>query len=223
MKIIITGSTGLVGKGVLLECLDNLQVDSILALNRTGVDINHDKLTEIIVDDFLDLSDIEGELEDYDACFFCLGVSSTGMTESSYSKITCDMTLCLARILEQTSPNLTFCFVSGVGTDTTEKGKIMWARVKGKAENALLALSFKSIYLFRPAYINPERGTRSKTKIFNLIYAVTKPFYPLLKTIFPNQTTSNILIGKAMIALVNNEYKSKYIYSRDINLLANGK
>jgi len=220
IKAIITGSTGMVGKGTLLECLDSPKVESILVINREPVGVQHEKLREVIHSDFFDLSSIENELSGYNACFFCLGVSSAGLSEEKYHKLTYDLTLNFAKTVLKLNPEMTFCYVSGTGTDSTEKGNTMWARVKGKAENALLAMPFKSAYMFRPGYIQPLRGIKSKTALYNASYLITTPFYPLLKRLFPKFITNTELVGKAMINVVLNGYDKVHLENEDINRLA---
>ena len=160
MKInaIITGTTGMVGEGVLYECLLHPDVESVLVINRTPCGIKHEKLKEIIHKNFLDLSSIEDQLKEYNACYFCAGISSMGKSEEQYKRITYDLTLNFANTLLRSNPDMTFCYVSGVGTDSTEKGRSMWARVKGKTENDLMKLQFKAAYMFRPGYIQPTKG-----------------------------------------------------------------
>lgn len=219
MKAIITGSTGMVGKGVLLECLDDPNVSSVLIVNRSSIEIKHPKLTEILIEDFFDLGKIENELAGYNACFFCLGTSSAGKKEESYHKITFDLTLHFAKTLLRKNPQITFCYVSGAGTDSTEKGRSMWARVKGKTENALLKLPFKAAYMFRPGFIQPMKGVKSKTKIYNAIYLVLKPLFAVLK-VFPKLATNTEKFGKAMINVVVKGYDKSILEIVDINLLA---
>jgi hypothetical protein len=221
IRVIITGSTGMVGKGVLLECLDNPAVSQILVINRHTLNIQHPKLKEVITNNFYDLSSIEQELKGYDACYFCLGVSAFRMKEEDYHHITYDLTISVAQTLLRLNPGLVFCYISGQGTDSSEKGKTMWARVKGKTENALLAMPFKAAYMFRPGYIHPMRGVKSRTALYNALYAVMKPLYPVLKRLFPNSTTTNQAIGKAMIAVVQDPIQKQILNSPDINQLAN--
>ncbi len=216
IKPIITGSTGLVGKGLLLECLDNDNVESVLVINRNSVGIEHPKLKEIICPDLFNLSTLEPELEGYDTCFFCLGISSIGIKEEKYRHITYDLTLNFARALLKISKAFTFCYISGAGTDSSEKGRIMWARVKGKTENDLLKLPFKSAYMFRTALIMPKRGIKSRTKSYNVIYTLTKPLYPLLKK-FPKIVTNTTILSRAMIYVATNGYSKKIIENTDIN------
>lgn len=214
MKInaIITGVTGMVGEGVLHECLLHPDVESVLVINRKPCGVKHEKLLEIIHKDFSDLSSIESQLKGYNACFFCAGVSSVGKKEDEYRRITYDLTLNLAKTLLKLNPDMTFCYVSGVGTDSTEKGRSMWARVKGKTENDLLKFGFKDAYMFRPGYIQPTKGLKNAYKI----YKVFVPFYPILKTLFPKYVVSLEELGKAMINVTLYESDKKVLECRDI-------
>jgi uncharacterized protein YbjT (DUF2867 family) len=218
LNVIITGATGMVGKGVLLECLDSPEVDSILIINRSPVDIKHPKLKEIIHKDFFDLSAIRDHLKGYTSCFFCLGVSSAGMSEEDYRRMTYDLTLGFARELLSLNPDMTFCYISGAGTDSTEKGRMMWARVKGKTENDLLSLGFKSAYMFRPGFIQPLKGIRSKTPLYHAIYVLLGVFYPLLKKL-PKYVTNTVTLGRAMIRVGAGGYDRRVLESIDINKL----
>jgi uncharacterized protein YbjT (DUF2867 family) len=220
IKVIITGSTGMVGKGVLLECLNNPLVSDVLVVNRQPVNIQHQKLKEIIHANFFDLSSIEQELRGYDACFFCLGVSAFRMKEEDYRHVTYDLTVHFAETLVKLNPQLTFCYVTGQGTDSTEKGSVMWARIKGKTENALLAMPFKGAYMFRPGYIHPMHGIKSRTALYNAFYVVLKPLYPLLKALLPNSVTTNEAIGKAMITVAVKNEPKHILNPVDINRLA---
>ena len=217
IKAIIFGSTGMLGQAVLLECIQNTEVESILVINRQASNISsHPKLKEIIRKDFFDLSGLTNELTGYNTCFFCLGVSSAGMKENEYHKITYDLTLYIAKTLLAINKEMTFCYISGAGTDSSEKGKIMWARVKGKTENALLSLPFKKAYMFRPAFIQPMKGIRSRTKSYNVLYSVFKPFYFILKH-FDGIVTNTEVFGKAMILTVLNGYDKNVLENKDIN------
>jgi uncharacterized protein YbjT (DUF2867 family) len=216
LKVIITGSTGMVGKGVLLECIDSPEVEQLLLINRSPVGITHPKLKEIIHKDFFDWSAIRGQLKGYNACFFCMGVSSVGMKEPDYTRMTYDLTLGLAREVLALNDDMTFCYVSGAGTDSTEQGRMMWARVKGKTENDLLALGFKDAYMFRPGFIQPMRGIKSKTALYQGIYNVISPFYGLLRRL-PKYVTTTVIIGKAMIRVALDGYEKKVLESVDIN------
>lgn len=195
IKTIITGVTGMVGEGVLHECLLHPEVESVLVINRKPCGVKHKKLKEIIHKDFSDLSSIEDQLAGYNACYFCAGVSSVGKKEDEYRHITYDLTLNFAKTLFKLNSDMTFCYVSGVGTDSTEKGRSMWARVKGKTENDLLKFGFKDAYMLRPGYIQPIKGLKNSYKI----YKVFVPFYPILKTLFPTYVVSLEELGKAMI------------------------
>lgn len=220
IKAIITGSTGMVGKGVLLECLENPKVESVLVVNRRPVGIKHEKLTEVIHNDFYNLQEIEKSLAGYNACFFCLGTTSVGKSEEVYKRITHNLTINFAKTVLEQNPEMSFCYVSGTGTDSTEKGKTMWARVKGKTENDLLAMGFKNAFMFRPGYIQPVRGEKAVSGLVNFSYKIFKPFYPLLKKIFPKFVTSTENIGKAMINVVLNDSGIKILESNDINRTA---
>ena len=223
MKInaIITGTTGMVGKGVLIECLAHSMVESVLVINRKSINISHPKLKEIIHMDFSDLNPIKEELTGYNACFFCLGVSSIGMNEKEYTRLTYDLTIHFSTIVSEQNTEMIFNYVSGTGTDSTEKGNTMWARVKGKTENALLAMPFKQVYLFRPGIILPEKGVKSNTGWYNAVYVLLKPFFPLLKKLKSVTTSTNV--GLAMIKSVIYGYSKKHLENIDINILANQK
>ncbi len=169
-NVIITGATGMVGKGVLLECLDHDEIKEVLVVGRNAPDIKHPKLSILIMKDFTDFSGVPNQLSGYDACFFCMGISAVGLNEEEYKKITYDYTLALARTLLTINPDMTFTYVSGEGTDSTEKGRMMWARIKGKTENELLSLGFKQAFMFRPGAIIPMRGIKSRTKSYQFIY-----------------------------------------------------
>jgi uncharacterized protein YbjT (DUF2867 family) len=219
MKVVLFGAAGMVGLGVLRECLLDPNVESVLAIVRNPSLSQHDKLREIVHQDIADLSAIEGRLSGYDACFFCLGVSAAGMKEEAYRRVTYDLTLSVARTLAKLNPTMTFIYVSGAGTDSTERGRLMWARVKGKTENALLQMRFKAVYLFRPAYIQPLYGTRTKTAWYGAFYAVVRPFYPLLKTLFPNYVTTTECVGRAMLNVTKRGFPNPVLENRDINVM----
>lgn len=216
-KAILTGATGMVGEGVLHECLNHPDIDSVLVINRKPCEVKHEKLKEIIHKDLFALSSIEDQLTEYNACYFCAGVSSVGKKENEYKQITYDLTMNFANTLVSLNPGMTFCYVSGVGTDSTEKGKSMWARVKGKTENDLLKLPFKSVYMFRPGYIQPTKGLRNT---YNM-YKVAAPFYPLWKFLFPKYVTTLREIGLAMINVTLYGSSKKILECRDIVQLSN--
>lgn len=217
MKInaIITGVTGMVGEGVLHECLKHPEVKSVLVINRKPCGVKHEKLKEIIHKDFFDLSSIENQLTDYNACYFCAGVSSVGKKEDEYKRITYDLTLNFAKILLKHNPDTTFCYVSGVGTDTTEKGRIMWARIKGKTENDLLKL-FKAAYMFRPGFIKPTKGLKNAYKAYKFF----TPFYPVFRKLFPKYVVTLEEIGLAMINVTLYDSDKKILECKDIAQMA---
>ncbi|MBR9855809.1 MAG: NAD-dependent epimerase/dehydratase family protein [Algicola sp.] len=217
-KVIITGSTGMVGKGVLYECLEHPEIEKILVVNRSTVGIQHPKLEELLLKDFTQFSKVSEELKGYDACFHCMGVSAVGMDEVTYSKLTFDITKSLADTLFEINPNMTFNYVSGAGTDSSEKGRVMWARIKGKTENYLLNKGFKHVYMFRPGFIVPEKGIKSRTGWLNTLYTILKPFHSLIKKSKNVTTTTNI--GLAMINTLLNNYNEDYLSNVDINSLA---
>jgi uncharacterized protein YbjT (DUF2867 family) len=212
IKAIITGVTGMVGEGVLHECLQHPNVESVLVINRKPCGVKHEKLKEIIHKDFFDLSSIENLLAGYNACYFCAGVSSVGKKEDEYRRITYDLTLSFASTIAKHNTDMTFCYVSGVGTDNTEKGRSMWARIKGKTENDLLKLPFKAAYMFRPGYIQPTKDLKNTYKIYKMFV----PFYPLLKMLFPKYVVTLKELGKAMINVVQYGSDKKVLECTDI-------
>lgn len=217
MKVILFGATGMVGQGVLRECLLDPDVERVLAVGRGTTGQQHEKLRELAHGNFLSFTSIEGELAGYDACFFCLGVSSAGMSEADYHRVTYDVTMAAAQTLARLNPGMTFIYVSGAGTDSTERGRSMWARVKGKTENALLKLPFKAVYLFRPGYIQPMHGITSKTKLYRAIYAVMGPLYPVWKTLLPRYVTTTEKVGRAMIQVARHGHPARFLENQDIN------
>ncbi len=212
IKAIITGTTGMVGEGVLHECLNHPDVESVLIINRRTINTNHPKLKEIIHDNFYDFSEIEDQLSGYSACFFCLGTTSVGKSEEEYNRITYLLTKALADTLAKLNPDMVFCYVSGVGTDTTEKGKVMWARVKGKTENYLLHLGFKKAYMFRPGIILPTKGLKNTLTL----YKVFAPLIPLVKLLFPKYVCTLKEIGIAMINAATKGYVKEVLEVGDI-------
>lgn len=210
----------MVGKGVLLECLENDEVEAVLVIGRQPVDVTHEKLKELIHKDLFDLSKVKDELKGYNVCYFCVGVTSFRMSEKDYSYITHDLSKAFAESLFAISPNMTFCFVSGAGSDSTEKSKTMWKRVKGKAENAVLAVGFQSAFAFRPAYIHPTDGIGSRTPLYDVPLKLLRHLYPVLKKLFPNSVTTTRKIGQAMINIVSEGYEKPVLESNDINSLA---
>lgn len=215
-KIILTGATGVVGEGVLLEILRHPAIKEVLIVNRKHYDLNHPKLKECIIPDFLSLENFTEKLSGYDACFYCAGISSRGMKEVEYSFITYDTTLHFAKTLLHLNPGMIFNYVSGGHTDSSEKGKIMWARVKGKTENALMKLSFKKIYNFRPGFMKPVEGQKNIKGYYKMI----RKLYPLLKTLFPKYGTTLENVGLAMIHSLSKGYSKQILENTDIELLA---
>jgi uncharacterized protein YbjT (DUF2867 family) len=217
MKVIIFGATGMVGRGVLRECLRDPEVEKILLIGRTEVGVKHDKLRELVRQNLFDFSSVEPQLVGWDACFFCLGITSVGMTEEAYTRITRDIALAAGQTLAKLNPGMTFVFVSGAGSDSSEKSKTMWARVKGKAENAVLALPFKAAYVFRPAVIEPMHGVVSKTKSYRIGYAIMRPVFPLLRLLFPKLVTTTERVGLAMLEVVRHGAPQRVLENQDIN------
>ncbi len=208
----------MVGKAVLLECIESSNVDSILVINRRSINIDHPKLKEIIHKDFLDIDSIKENLKGYDACFYCMGISSVGLNEEKYTEITYSMTESFVKVLFELNPDMVFNFVSGTGTDSSENGKVMWARVKGKTENMVFKQGFKDAYAFRPGFILPEKGVRSRTRLYNFFYIITRPFFPLLRK--SKFITLSSFVGLAMINSVLYPQELKILENPDINNLA---
>ncbi|MGD9488768.1 MAG: NAD-dependent epimerase/dehydratase family protein [Calditrichaceae bacterium] len=216
IKAVLFGATGMVGEGVLHECLRHPDVESVLVVNRRSCGVRHEKLSEIIHTNFHDFSDIEHRLSGYNAGFFCMGVSSIRMKEDDYRHVTYDLTIHVADTLLRQNPEMTFCYVSGSGTDSSEKGRVMWARVKGKTENDLMRMSFKSAYMFRPGYIQPTKGLKNVYKIYHIL----APFYPLWKILFPKYVCTLEEIGLAMINVVKEDIEKKILENKDIREIA---
>src|SRR5882724_11282890 len=220
MKVILFGASGMVGQGALRELLNDVDVTAVLAVGRSASGQHHAKLKELVQEDVGDLRMLEHELGGYDACLFCLGVSAVGLTESDYKRITYDLTLKVAQTLERLNPKMTFVYVSGGGTDSTERGRVMWARVKGATENALLAMPFRRAYMLRPGFIRPLNGIVSKTRWYRVLYALVGPMYPLLKRWFPGQVTTTEELGRAMLLLLKKGNTSGVVENQDIVALA---
>lgn len=215
MNVLLLGATGMVGQGVLRECLLAPDVARVVALGRSPTGQHHEKLVDLVRADLMNVPGYEPELDRFDACFFCLGVSSAGMTEERYSRVTYDLTLAVATALAKRNASMTFIYVSGQGTDGTERGRSMWARVKGRTENALLRLPFKA-YMFRPGLIVPMHGIRSRTGWYNAIYAVIAPLVPILRKVFPSSITTTEQMGRAMLAVARNGYPKRILEPTDI-------
>jgi uncharacterized protein YbjT (DUF2867 family) len=219
MKMILFGATGMVGQGVLRECLVDAGVEHVLAVGRRPTGVQHAKLHEILHDNFTDFSAIESELTGYDACFFCLGVSSIGMDAERYRHLTYDVTMAAANTLARLNPGMVFTYVTGKSTDSSEQGPVRWARVKGKTENDLLKLPFKAAYMFRPAGIQPLHGVRSKTGWVNAIYVVAAPLLSYLARTAPKYMTTSEQLGRAMIKVARDGYPKPILESEDINAI----
>jgi uncharacterized protein YbjT (DUF2867 family) len=217
IKVIITGATGMVGEGVLHECLLHPKIDEVLVINRKPCGMQHPKLKEIIHPDFFNLSPIKNQLAGYDACLFCLGVSSVGMKEPEYFKLTYTLTMHVASILSEVNQHMTFCYISGAATDSTEKGRMMWARVKGKTENDLQKLPFKKVYNFRPSMLEPTKGLKNTLSLYKYFGWIA----PIIRYLAPNQISTLKQLGQAMIKTVLNGYQKNTIEVKDIKIIAN--
>jgi uncharacterized protein YbjT (DUF2867 family) len=219
MRVLLFGASGMIGAGVLLECLDDPGVAHVLSVGRSDGGVRHAKLEHVSHDDFTDFSWLRDRFARCDACFFCLGVTSVGLDEAGYSLVTFDYTLAAARTLADVNPQAVFCYVSGEGTDSTERGSRMWARVKGRTENALLALPFRQAYMFRPGFIQPVRGVRSKTGWYQAVYTVTRPVTPLVRRLFSGAVTDTASLGRAMIAVARQGHPARILDAGAINRL----
>jgi uncharacterized protein YbjT (DUF2867 family) len=216
IRTIVTGATGMVGEGVLIECLQHPQVEAVLVINRKPCGVVHPKLKEIIHKDFFDLSAVEDQLSGYNACYFCLGVSSIGMKEPEYYKLTYTLTLNVAQTLSKLNPDMTFCYVSGASTDSTEKGRSMWARVKGKTENGLMKLPFKQVFNFRPGFMKATEGQKNVLPLYKYISWL----YPILRRFFPGTVSTLAEVGQAMINVTLHGYEKQILEVRDIVAVA---
>lgn len=217
MKVILFGASGMVGQGVLRECQLDAEVEAVLAVGRSAVANASGKLRELVIPDLMRIADQAESLQGYDACFFCLGVSSAGMSEARYSELTYDLTLAVAKVLAAQNPGMTFIYVSGAGTDSSEHGSSMWARVKGRTENALLRLPIKAAFMFRPGVIQPLHGARSKTRSYRLLYQLSAPLLPLIRRLFPKHVTTTEQMGRAMIKLACQGGPKQVLEVADIN------
>jgi uncharacterized protein YbjT (DUF2867 family) len=215
MKVLIFGATGMLGQGVLRECLLDPEVEAIVTIGRTATGVHNPKLREIAHQNMESYADIEELLAGFDACFFCLGVTSSGLNEADYTRLTYNFTLAAAETLSRVNPGMTFIYVSGSGTDSSEKGRSMWARVKGRTENALLRLPL-SAYMFRPGFIQPLDGIQSKTSSYRIFYKVLAPLMPLLRWALPSQILTTREIGQAMLAVARRGYEKRVLETRDI-------
>jgi uncharacterized protein YbjT (DUF2867 family) len=220
MKVILFGATGMVGQGVLRECLLDASVDGVLAIGRGASGVTDPRLRDLVHEDLTSYAAIEADLKGYDACFFCLGVSSAGMKEADYERITYGITLAAAETLSRLNPGMTFIYVSGEGTDSTERGGSMWARVKGRTENALLKLPFKAAYMFRPGFIQSVNGERSKTALYRTLYTISRPLLPLLQWAIPARIATTEDVGRAMLAVAKHGAEKTILENKDIRALA---
>lgn len=218
MNVLIFGATGMVGRGALLEALDCPVVAHVLSIGRRKADVEHPKLRQLVHTNFEDFESIASELKGLDACMWCLGVTSAGLDEAAYTHITYDYTMAAAKVLLEQSPDSRFCFVSGAGADSSERGRIMWARVKGKTENALKQMGFREAIVFRPGFIQPMRGARSRVALYRILYAIFGILYPVLRAL--GQATSTVDMGKAMIAAAMGMSQKQVLNTKDINQLA---
>jgi uncharacterized protein YbjT (DUF2867 family) len=219
MKVILFGATGMVGQGVLRECLRDPDVERVLAVGRSATGQRHEKLAELVHSNLLDFSSVEDALTGYDACFFCLGVSSAGMSEQDYRRVTYDLTLAAAQTLVRRNPGMTFIYVSGAGTDSTGRGRSMWARVKGETENALLDLPLQA-YMFRPGFIQPLHGARSSTRLYRVVYRVIAPLAPLIRRLWPGQVITTEQLGLAMLHVARQGAPKRVLERADIVALS---
>ena len=220
MTVAIFGATGMVGAGALLACLAEPRVTAVIVVTRVTTGRVHQKLREILVADMFALAPLRHEFAACDACLFCLGVTSAGMNEADYTRVTYDLTLSVAGVMAAANPGMTFCYVSGEGTDGSERGTVMWARVKGKTENALLALPFAAAYMFRPGFIQPLDGIRSKTRWYQALYSLLAPVYPLLHWLAPEFSTDTTHLGQALVRAALDGAPGRVLRSHDINALA---
>ena len=220
MNVLIFGATGMVGQAALRESLQAADVQRVQTVGRTPTGQQHPKLRELVHAEMWHYEGIEAELSDYDACFFCIGVTSSGVPEKAYTHLTYDMTLAAATKLAQLNPHMVFVYVSGAGADSSETSKIMWERVRGKTENALLKLAFRGVYIFRPGMIQPLDGIKSKTTAYRWFYALTRPLLPLLKAAMPAQVLNTRQVGQAMLGVVRRGAPKRVLESPDIAAVA---
>lgn len=219
MRVLIFGATGMIGQAALRECLLDPGVDAVVTIGRRATGQSHAKLREIIHDDLLDYGAVESELSGFDACLFCLGIASSGMSEADYSRITYEIPVAAARALSRLSPGMVFVHTSAAGADSSEQGRIMWARVKGRAENALLRMPFKGVYVFRPLIVRPLHGIESRTTLYRVFYKALRPLLAPLQSLLPGYVTSTETIGKAMLKVVRGGAPRPILECADINRL----
>ena len=220
VRVVLFGATGMIGGGALIECLADPRVTAVTSLSRASTGASHPKLTEVLHRDFFDLQPVAAHLPGHDACFYCLGVTAVGLDETSYSRMTYDLTLVAARAYLAANPAGTFCYISGAGADSSERGRTMWARVKGRTENTLLKLGLSRVYLVRPGFIQPVNGVRSKTAWYQAFYTAVAPLSPLIRLLLPGLATTTALLGRALIQLGLKGFSRPIVTTRDINRLA---
>lgn len=217
MRVLLFGATGMIGQGVLRECLLDPGVEHVLAIGRKPSGQSHAKLRDLVHRDLFDYSAIEPELTGFDACFFCLGVSSAGMSEDAYRHITYDLTMAAATTLARLNPAMTFLYLSGMGADSSEQGRVAWARIRGHLENTLFRLPFRAVYSLRPAAVQPLHGSRSRTMLYRALYVLGSPLWPILKALFPNYVTTTEIVGRAMLKVARHGAPKQVLENRDIN------
>lgn len=220
MKAVVFGASGMVGQAVLRECIMDMSVDSVVAVTRSPVGLINPKFINIIHEDFLNFAALAKKLKGVDACFYCLGVASAGLSEADYMKITCDYTLAAAKTLLKINPKISFVFISGMGADSSEKGRVMWARVKGKTENELMKLKFSRLVVIRPAFIEPKDGIKSRTRLYRWLYILFWPIMPMIKLLAPKSVITTRALGKLMIYLARTGSPKPVLESRDLVTLA---
>ncbi len=220
MRVILFGATGMIGQGVLRECLIAPDVDQVLSVARSPTGKTHPKLRELTPPDFFDFSAVEHELRGFDACFFCLGITSAGMSEADYRRVTYDIAVAAASTLVRLNPGMTFVFVSGAGADSTERGRLMWARVKGQTENAILELPFRCAAVFRPGVILPTHGAASRTTWVRVTYNITRPLWPILRALFPRHVTTTEQLGLAMLKIARQGAPKQILEMPDILVIS---
>ncbi len=216
MRALIFGATGMIGQGVRRECLLDPQIEAVQTVGRSETGTRHAKLREILRPDLFDLTTAEPELRGFDACFYCLGVTSAGLSEAEYTRLTYTLAVSIAGTLSRLNPSMIFLFVSGAGADSSEQGPVMWARIKGKTENAIFRLPFRAAFVFRPAAVRPVHGERSRTSGYRILYALTKPIFPLVQRLLPRYVVTTEEIGRAMLAVVRRGAPKKVLESADI-------
>ena len=216
--VLITGSTGMVGKGVLLECLDDSRIGSVTILNRSSLGMSHPKLKEVLLKDFTKIESVNDQIDPVDACFHCMGVTSVGLSEAEYTELTYDVTKAIADLMYEKNPGMVFIYVTGTGADSSEQGRVMWARVKGRTENYLLNKGFAKAYMFRPGIIIPEKGIRSRTRLYDAMYVLARPLFALLRR--SRHITTTTKVGRAMINALSHDAGRPHLENVDINQLA---